>query len=108
MSEHPILRFECEYDYDIEDVWWALTGDVDPVPDDGVVLAADDPELLVCLADGEIVRWELTADGDETRIVLTHTVSDAAQSGRYAARCAVALEALRQSLIRSYALSYSS
>lgn len=108
MPEHPILRFECHYEYDVEDVWCALTGDVDPVPDDGVVLAADDPDLLVCLANGEIVRWELAADGDGTRIVLTHTVSDATQSGHYAARCAVALEALRQSLIRAAALSYSS
>ena len=90
-SGRPTLRFERRYGYDVEEVWWALTGDVDPVPDESVVEAAA-PTLLVCTAGDDVVRWALAARGDGTRIVLTHVVADAGRLVEGAARCHSALE----------------
>jgi hypothetical protein len=84
------MRFERTYHDDAEEVWEALTGDVDPVPDDSVVVA-EAPSLLVCTAGDVVVRWKLARRGDGTRIVLTHL------SGRRGTSCPVRPGATRRS-----------
>jgi hypothetical protein len=91
------MRFERTYHDDAEEVWEALTGDVDPVPDDSVVVA-EAPSLLVCTAGDVVVRWKLTRRGDGTRIVLTHVVGSARDLVPGAARCHSALEQIADTL----------
>ena len=91
------LRFERVYGYDVEEVWCALTGDVDPVPDEGVV-EAEAPYLLVCSAGDDVVRWELAAAGEGCRIVLTHHVGHSSRLVPGAARCHCALEQIADTL----------
>ena len=93
----PTLRFERTYGYDVEEVWWALTGDVDPVPDDSVVVA-EAPSLLVCTVGDVVVRWKLTQRGDGTRVVLTHVVGSSRDLVPGAARCHSALEQIADTL----------
>jgi uncharacterized protein YndB with AHSA1/START domain len=93
----PTMRFERTYAYDAEEVWRALTGDVDPVPDDSVVVA-EAPSRLVCTAGDVVVRWTLTRRGDGTRIVLTHVVGSWRDLVPGAARCHSALEQIDDTL----------
>ena len=95
-SGRPSLRFERTYGYEVEEVWWALVGDVDPVPDEAVVEALA-PYLLVCSVGDDVVRWELTAEHDGARIVLTH-VGGAGGLAFGAARCHSALEQIADTL----------
>jgi len=94
---HPVLRFEHRYDYDVEEVWWALTGDADPVPDESVV-EAEAPYLLICTADDDVVRWDLQVEGDGARVLLTLVVGDSARRSLMAANCHAALEQIGDTL----------
>ena len=95
-SGRPSLRFERAYGYDVDEVWWALTGDVDPVPDEAVV-EAQAPYLLVCSVGDDVVRWELMAEEEGCRIVLTH-VGGVWGLASSAARCHSALEQIADTL----------
>ena len=100
-SGRPSLRFERSYGYDVEEVWWALTGDVDPVPDESVV-EAQAPHLLVCSAGDDVVRWELKNQLENhvvgCRVVLTQVFGDGRGVAAGAARCHSALEQIADTL----------
>lgn len=93
----PVLRFEHRYDHDVEEVWWALTGDADPVPDESVV-EAEAPYLLVCTAADDVVRWDLHAEGEAARVVLTLVFGDVVRRSLMAANCHAALEQIGDTL----------
>jgi len=94
---HPVLRFEHHYDHDVEEVWWALTGDADPVPDESVV-EAEAPHLLVCTAGDDVIRWDLRPDGDAARVLLTLIVADPTRRPLMAANCHAALAQIGDAL----------
>jgi hypothetical protein len=93
----PTLRFDRAYGYDVEEVWWALTGDVDPVPDESVV-EAQAPYLLVCSVGDDVVRWQLQTEAEGCRVVLTHVIGDGRGLASGAARCHSALEQIADTL----------
>ena len=69
---------------------------LDPVPDEAVV-EAQAPYLLVCSVGEDVVHWELTAEEEGCRIVLTH-VGGAGGLASAAARCHSALEQIADTL----------
>ncbi len=91
------VRFERRYDHDVEEVWWGLTGDVDPVPDESVV-EAEAPYLLVCTTGQDVVTWKLRADGAAAVVELTLSVDDPERLPLMAANCHAALEQISDSL----------
>ncbi|UGT61669.1 SRPBCC family protein [Nocardia asteroides] len=58
----------------------------------GEITAADPPALLEFTWDTDVLRWELTAAGDGTRLRLTHRLTDRATSPMVAAGWHVCLD----------------
>ena len=94
---HRTLRFERTYGYDVEEVWSALTGDVDPVPDESVV-EAEAPYLLVCTAGDDVVRWELESEGGAAGSCSPISSATTSRLVPGAARCHSALEQIADTL----------
>jgi uncharacterized protein YndB with AHSA1/START domain len=120
----PVLRFERVLRHPTELVWAALT-DLDellrwhPSPFEldgrvggtvnflapegkafgsGRVTAYEPPRLLAYSWGEDHLRWEIEPEGDDTRIVLTHTFDDRQKAARDAAGWDLCLTALASSL----------
>jgi uncharacterized protein YndB with AHSA1/START domain len=60
----------------------------------GYVLEANAPHLLVFRWGADILRWELSGDGDKTYLVLRHSFADRKQAPSYAAGWHLCLDGL--------------
>jgi uncharacterized protein YndB with AHSA1/START domain len=65
-------------------------------PGDGVVTDLDPPRLLAYSWGDDHLRWELTADGPGTVLLLTHTFADRAGAAGFAAGWDVCFDALQR------------
>jgi uncharacterized protein YndB with AHSA1/START domain len=119
-----MLRFERTLDHPPQRVWRALTDPADhrswhPTPfefepavggkvtflaggdvemPDGEVTEYDPPHRFAYTWDEDVLRWELSADGDGCVLVLTHTFDDHFKAARDAAGWHVCLDALAATL----------
>lgn len=66
----------------------------DPTTIEGYVHTADRPRLLVYDWEGGTLRWELTDDGDGTRLTLRHRFADQARAPSFAAGWHLCLDSL--------------
>jgi len=66
---------------------------------EGEIIAVDPPRLLEYSWDASVLRWELTPDGDGTRLVFTDTSTEVERVPQELAGWHVGLEALDASLL---------
>jgi uncharacterized protein YndB with AHSA1/START domain len=121
----PVLRMERRLPHPVEKVWRALTefdqlqhwfpgaftGDLVPggrlhfAPSgpgedasEGEVVEVDPPRLLAFTWLNELLRWELTPDGDGTLLVLLHEVDSAVDCASFAGGWTICLASLEVAL----------
>ncbi len=102
LEDGPVLRLERRYAHAVQRVWRALTDPDDlrhwfPSGEPLAVSESEPPRLLAGTWFGDVVRFELRAEGDGCVLLFTHAFADRNTSARTAAgwdRCFARLDAL--------------